>query len=184
MEFYFLILLVAILIFALTSGFPVAFALPGSAVITIALAAFFGWIIEGNPDAYFHLGGPNQWLSAGVTNYRSLYWEVERDTLIAIPLFVFMGIMLQRSKIAEDLLVAMAQLFGPIPGGLGISVVFVVAASSAPTKTTEIPRPPGMGPNSCAIATRRSSAIFERCNMMPMNTNSGIAISVSLSTSQ
>ncbi len=133
MEFYFLILLVAILIFALTSGFPVAFALPGSAVITIALAAFFGWIIEGNPDAYFHLGGPNQWLSAGVTNYRSLYWEVERDTLIAIPLFVFMGIMLQRSKIAEDLLVAMAQLFGPIPGGLGISVVFVGALLAATT---------------------------------------------------
>ena len=42
--------------------------------------------------------------------------EVERDTLIAIPLFIFMGIMLQRSKIAEDLLITMAQLFGPVPG--------------------------------------------------------------------
>ena len=39
-----------------------------------------------------------------MTNFRSLYWDVERDTLIAIPLFVFMGIMLERSKIAEDLL--------------------------------------------------------------------------------
>ena len=47
------------------------------------------------------------------------YWEVERDTLIAIPLFIFMGIMLQRSKIAEDLLVTMAQLFGPVPEGFG-----------------------------------------------------------------
>ena len=47
-------------------------------------------------------------------NFRGVYWEVERDTLIAIPLFVFMGIMLQRSKIAEDLLLTMAQLFGPI----------------------------------------------------------------------
>ena len=56
-----------------------------------------------------------------------------RDTLIAIPLFIFMGIMLQRSKIAEDLLVAMAQLFGPIPGGLGISVVFVGALLAATT---------------------------------------------------
>jgi tripartite ATP-independent transporter DctM subunit len=132
-ELYFLVLLVAIMIFALTSGYPVAFALPGSAIATVAIAAFCGWIFEGNVDAYFVLGGPNQWLSAGVTNYRSLYWEVERDTLIAIPLFIFMGIMLQRSRIAEDLLVAMAQLFGPIPGGLGISVVFVGALLAATT---------------------------------------------------
>ena len=68
-----------------------------------------------------------------MTNFRGVYWEVERDTLIAIPLFVFMGIMLQRSKIAEDLLVAMAQLFGPVPGGLGISVVFVGALLAATT---------------------------------------------------
>jgi tripartite ATP-independent transporter DctM subunit len=133
MELYFLILLVAIMVFALTSGFPVAFSLPGAAIATIAIAAFCGWIFEGNTDAYFVLGGPNQWLSAGVTNYRSLYWDVERDTLIAIPLFIFMGIMLQRSKIAEDLLVAMAQLFGPIPGGLGISVIFVGALLAATT---------------------------------------------------
>ena len=133
MELYFLVLLVAIMVFALTSGFPVAFSLPGAAIATIAIAAFCGWIFEGNTDAYFVLGVPNQWLSAGVTNYRSLYWDVERDTLIAIPLFIFMGIMLQRSKIAEDLLVAMAQLFGPIPGGLGISVIFVGALLAATT---------------------------------------------------
>ena len=133
MELYFLVLLVALMVFALTSGFPVAFALPGSAVLSIAIAALCGWIFEGNTDAYFALGGPNQWLSAGVTNYRSLYWVAERDTLIAIPLFIFMGIMLQRSRIAEDLLVAMAQLFGPIPGGLGISVVFVGALLAATT---------------------------------------------------
>ena len=133
MELYFLVLLIALMVFALTAGFPVAFALPGSAVLSIAIAALCGWLFEGNTDAYFALGGPNQWLSAGVTNYRSLYWVVERDTLIAIPLFIFMGIMLQRSRIAEDLLVAMAQLFGPIPGGLGISVVFVGALLAATT---------------------------------------------------
>jgi len=133
LELYFLVLLIAIMVFALTSGYPVAFSLPGSAIATIAIAAFCGWVFEGNVDAYFVLGGPNEWLSAGVTNYRSLYWEVERDTLIAIPLFIFMGIMLQRSRIAEDLLVAMAQLFGPIPGGLGISVVFVGALLAATT---------------------------------------------------
>jgi TRAP-type mannitol/chloroaromatic compound transport system permease large subunit len=133
METYFLILLVVTMAFALISGFPVAFALPGSAILTITLAALSGFVFEGDTDAYFALGGPNQWLSAGVTNFRSLYWNVERDTLIAIPLFVFMGIMLQRSKIAEDLLVAMAQLFGPVPGGLGISVVFVGALLAATT---------------------------------------------------
>ncbi len=133
MELYFLILLVLIMVFALTSGFPVAYSLPGSAIITITIASVCGYLFEGNTDAYFVLGGPNQWLSAGVTNFRSLYWVVERDTLIAIPLFIFMGIMLQRSKIAEDLLVAMAQLFGPIPGGLGISVVFVGALLAATT---------------------------------------------------
>ncbi len=133
MELVFLAILILLMVGALTSGFPVAFALPGSAILSIALAAFCGWLIEGNPSAYFAQDGPDQWLSAGVTNFRSLYWEVERDTLIAIPLFVFMGIMLQRSKIAEDLLVAMAQLFGPIPGGLGISVVFVGALLAATT---------------------------------------------------
>ena len=133
MELYFLALLILIMAFALISGFPVAFSLPGSAILTITLAAVCGFLFEGDTDAYFVLGGPNQWLSAGVTNFRSLYWNVERDTLIAIPLFVFMGIMLQRSKIAEDLLVAMAQLFGPVPGGLGISVVFVGALLAATT---------------------------------------------------
>lgn len=133
MEVYFLVLLVALMVIALSSGYPVAFALPGSAILTIALAAICGYLFAGDTDAFFSHGGPNQWLSAGVTNFRSLYWVVERDTLIAIPLFVFMGIMLQRSKIAEDLLVAMAQLFGPVPGGLGISVVFVGALLAATT---------------------------------------------------
>ncbi len=133
MEIYFLLLLIIIMATALGSGYPVAFALPGAAIITIGLAAVTGYIFAGSPDAYFHSGGPQQWLSAGVTNLRGVYWEVERDTLIAIPLFIFMGIMLQRSKIAEDLLVTMAQLFGPVPGGLGISVVFVGALLAATT---------------------------------------------------
>lgn len=133
MELFFLIVLIVIMATALGSGFPVAFALPGSAIITIVLAAVSGYFFVGNPDAYFHSGGPSQWLTAGVTNLRGVYWEVERDTLIAIPLFIFMGIMLQRSKIAEDLLVTMARLFGPVPGGLGISVVFVGALLAATT---------------------------------------------------
>lgn len=133
MELFFLALLVCLMIGALISGFPVAFALPGSAIIAISFAALCGWLFAGDTSAYFADGGPVQWLTAGVTNFRSIYWEVERDTLIAIPLFIFMGIMLQRSRIAEDLLVAMAQLFGPVPGGLGISVVLVGALLAATT---------------------------------------------------
>ncbi|MDH3231468.1 MAG: TRAP transporter large permease subunit [Alphaproteobacteria bacterium] len=133
MELVFLLLLIVLMIWALGSGFPVAFSLPGSAILAIGAAAFFGWLFAGDTSAYFAQGGPWQWLTAGVTNFRGIYWEAERDTLIAIPLFVFMGIMLQRSKIAEDLLVTMAQLFGPMPGGLGISVVFVGALLAATT---------------------------------------------------
>ena len=133
MELVFLAVLILLMVFALMSGFPVGFALPGSAILSIGAAALFGWLFADDPSAYFAHGGPIEWLSAGVTNFRSLYWVVERDTLIAVPLFVFMGIMLQKSRIAEDLLVAMARMFGPIPGGLGISVVFVGALLAATT---------------------------------------------------
>ena len=109
MELVFLLILIVLMITALIAGFPVAFALPGSAILAIGLAALCGHLFAGDVSAYFAQDGPIQWLSAGVTNFRSLYWSVERDTLIAIPFFIFMGIMLQRSKIAEDLLVAMAR---------------------------------------------------------------------------
>ena len=133
MELLFLALLIGLMGYALGSGYPVAFALPGSAIISIGAAAVCGYLFAGDVDAYFAQGSAWQWLSAGVTNFRGVYWEVERDTLIAIPLFIFMGIMLQRSKLAEDLLITMAQLFGPVPGGLGISVVFVGALLAATT---------------------------------------------------
>jgi len=133
MELFFLFVLLVLMAVALGSGYPVAFALPGSAIATVLLAAIAGYLFAGHTDAFFAHGGPAQWLSAGVTNLRGVYWEPERDTLIAIPLFIFMGIMLQRSKIAEELLLTMAQLFGPIPGGLGISVIFVGALLAATT---------------------------------------------------
>ena len=133
MELFFLFLLIFLMAFALASGYPLAFALPGSAIISILLAGLAGYLFEGNANEYFVSDGPFQWLNAGITNFRGVYWEVERDTLIAIPLFIFMGIMLQKSKIAEDLLISMGQLFGPVPGGLGISVIFVGALLAATT---------------------------------------------------
>ncbi len=133
MELVFLALLFLVMMVTLGLGFPVAFALPGAAILTIGLAAGTGWLFLGNPNAFFGSGLAIDWLTAGVTNFRGTYWEADRDTLIAIPLFVFMGIMLQRSKIAEELLVTMARLFGSLPGGLGISVVVVGALLAATT---------------------------------------------------
>ena len=133
MELYFLFLLFILMMFALGMGFPVAFALPGSAILSIILAAITGSILFDDVGAFFSQDGPAEWLSAGVMNFRFVFYDFERDTLIAIPLFIFMGIMLQRSRIAEDLLMTMAGLFGPVPGGLGISVVFVGALLAATT---------------------------------------------------
>ncbi|MGB2020914.1 MAG: TRAP transporter large permease subunit [Candidatus Puniceispirillaceae bacterium] len=133
MELYFLFLLFVLMMAALGMGFPVAFALPGSAILSIGLAALFGWVFFDDVKIFFSQDGPTEWLSAGVMNFRAIFYDFERDTLIAIPLFIFMGIMLQRSRIAEDLLMTMAGLFGPVPGGLGISVVFVGALLAATT---------------------------------------------------
>ncbi|HPD92078.1 MAG: TRAP transporter large permease subunit [Rhodobacter sp.] len=133
MELVFLCILVLMMMVALGVGFPVAFALPGAALVTIGLAAASGLAFAGDSTAYFGTGSATEWMTAGVTNFRGVYWEANRDTLIAIPLFVFMGIMLQRSRIAEELLVTMAKLFGRLPGGLGISVVLVGALLAATT---------------------------------------------------
>ncbi|MEL6872461.1 MAG: hypothetical protein AAFO62_06650, partial [Pseudomonadota bacterium] len=81
MELFFLAILILVMALALASGFPVAFALPGAAITTIGLAAASGALFAGDASAYFAQGGPIDWLTAGVTNFRGVYWEVERDTL-------------------------------------------------------------------------------------------------------
>lgn len=133
MEVLFIFILVLIMMTALGTGFPVGFALPGAGVVAIAIAALLGFVFEGNTHAYFANEGPTQWINVGITNFRGAYWETNRDTLIAIPLFIYMGLVLQRSRIAEDLLNTMGQLFGSIPGGLGISVVLVGGLLAATT---------------------------------------------------
>ena len=88
----------------------VAFSLPG--VYYFYRCLDFRMLFEGNFGHIFTaVDLMNGFL---LCNLRFVYWDVERDTLIAIPLFIFMGIMLQKSKIAEDLLVTMANLFGPV----------------------------------------------------------------------
>src|SRR5207248_9339177 len=54
-----------------------------------------------------------------------IYGIMTNEVLLAIPLFIFMGVMLERSRIAEDLLETMGRLFGRLPGGLGLSVIVV-----------------------------------------------------------
>ena len=54
-----------------------------------------------------------------------IFGVMSNDVLLAIPLFIFMGVMLERSRIAEDLLETMGRLFGTLPGGLGFSVIVV-----------------------------------------------------------
>ena len=69
MEYLFLLTLFILMAFALASGYPVAFALPGSAIITIAMAGLFGFIFEQDTSAFFVQGGPLNWLTAGLTYF-------------------------------------------------------------------------------------------------------------------
>jgi len=101
----------------LVFGFPVAFTLAG---VGIAFAAL-GSAIDAFP-----------WPMISSANGRILDLLVN-ETLLAVPLFVFMGVALERSKIAEELLTTMGQLFGSVRGGLGISVILVGALLAAST---------------------------------------------------
>ncbi|MFM7346718.1 MAG: TRAP transporter large permease subunit [Tagaea sp.] len=99
------------------TGVPVVFILTGCAVVFGA----FGWLL-GTFDPFL-LGALAQRIFGTMTS----------EVLIAIPLFVFMGIMLEKSKIAEELLEAMGRLFGSVRGGLAISVSLVGALLAAST---------------------------------------------------
>jgi tripartite ATP-independent transporter DctM subunit len=101
----------------LLSGYPVAFALGGTALAFALLGH-----VTGSFDDAFLTALPNR-----------LYGIMTNVTLVAVPLFVFMGVMLERSKVADQLLDTMALLFGPMRGGLGISVTLVGMLLAAST---------------------------------------------------
>lgn len=111
------LLMFAALIGGILLGYPVSFTIAGVATFFAGL----GWAL-GVFDITL-MGALGQRLFGLLTN----------DVLIAIPLFVFMGVILERSRIAEDLLETMARLFGSIRGGLGVSVVLVGALLAAST---------------------------------------------------
>ncbi|MHA1128140.1 MAG: TRAP transporter large permease subunit, partial [Alphaproteobacteria bacterium] len=167
-----LIIVFASLFAGIMSGFPVAFAISGAAILSFGILAVLDstgvlvkQVIDTRSDGYVQL------LSEGVRAYdisrfrypdlemyseplfvqgweyavnRNLSFIVNRmnervmagpsiETLLAVAMFVLMGITLERSKIANDLLTTMAKVFGPLPGGLAVSVVVVGAFLAAST---------------------------------------------------
>ena len=111
------LLMFASLCLLILTGVPVVFLLTGTAIVFGALGIAFG---------VFDL-----FLLAALA--QRIFGTMTTETLVAIPLFVFMGIMLERSRIAEDLLEAMGRLFGTVRGGLAISVSVVGALLATST---------------------------------------------------
>ncbi|EKF18207.1 TRAP transporter large permease [Nitratireductor pacificus] len=98
-------------------GFPVAFTLAG---VSLMFGAVGMWLGVFDPSNFGSLA--NRYIGY-MTN----------EVLVAVPLFIFMGVMLERSKIAEQLLLTMGKLFGNLRGGLGMSVIVVGALLAAST---------------------------------------------------
>ncbi len=105
------------LVVFLLSGFPIAFALAANGLLFAFIGIELGLL-------------PPELLQALPSR---LFGIIENDTLLAIPFFTFMGLILERSGMAEDLLDTIGQLFGPIRGGLAYAVIFVGALLAATT---------------------------------------------------
>jgi tripartite ATP-independent transporter DctM subunit len=102
---------------ALMAGYPVAFTLAGVALLFAGVGT-----MSGHFDPVFLEAFPNR-----------IFGIMTNETLIAVPVFVFMGVMLERSKLADQLLQSLAQMMRVMPGGLGIAVVIVGAMMAAST---------------------------------------------------
>jgi tripartite ATP-independent transporter DctM subunit len=111
------VLMVAGVVVALMAGYPVALTLAG---VSLGFAVFG------------HALGAMNFAIIGALPQR-IFGIMTNDVLLAIPMFIFMGVMLERSRIAEDLLERMGRLFGRLRGGLGYSVVMVGALLAAST---------------------------------------------------
>ena len=98
-------------------GFPVAFTLAGVSLLFALVGWSFGVF---DPSNFGSL--PNRYIGF-----------MSNEVLVAVPLFIFMGVMLEKSGIAEQLLLTMSKLFGNVRGGLGLSVVLVGAMLAAST---------------------------------------------------
>ncbi|MDH3273085.1 MAG: TRAP transporter large permease subunit [Gammaproteobacteria bacterium] len=116
MEWIALLLFLSVVI-VLLAGFPVAFTLGGTALLFAGIGVLTGDF--------------NQALLSGLPN--RIFGIMNNETLIAVPLFVFMGVTLERARIAEELLETLSGLFGSLRGGLGISVTVVGMLLAAST---------------------------------------------------
>jgi tripartite ATP-independent transporter DctM subunit len=114
---YMSLYLFAVVFILLLSGYPVAFTLAGTALIFTVIGEMTGTF-----DPAFLEALPNR-----------LYGIMGNQILMAVPLFVFMGVMLERSRIADELLTTMSRLFGSLRGGLAISVILVGMLLAAST---------------------------------------------------
>src|SRR5574343_1401495 len=110
------IMFIGLIVFLL-SGYPVAFALAANGLIFALLGIGMGMFTTDFLQAL-----PNR-----------VFGIMANDTLLAIPFFTFMGLILERSGMAEDLLDTIGQLFGPVRGGLAFAVIFVGAMLAATT---------------------------------------------------
>jgi tripartite ATP-independent transporter DctM subunit len=110
-------LMFAVVVGVLLLGFPVAFTLGGTALIFAAIGVLTGVF--------------NEALLTGLPN--RIFGIMSNETLVAVPLFVFMGVTLERARIADELLDTLSALFGGLRGGLGISVTLVGMLLAAST---------------------------------------------------
>ncbi|MEL7185171.1 MAG: TRAP transporter large permease subunit [Pseudomonadota bacterium] len=110
-------LLFVSVVLILLAGFPVAFTLGGTALL-FAVFGIFGGVF-------------NEALLSGLPN--RIFGIMTNETLVAVPLFVFMGVTLERARIAEELLETLSALFGTLRGGLGVSVTLVGMLLAAST---------------------------------------------------
>jgi tripartite ATP-independent transporter DctM subunit len=111
------LLLFAAVALALMSGFPVAFTLAGVGLLMAGIG-----ILSGTFDPVFLEAFPNR-----------VFGIMSNETLIAVPVFVFMGVMLERSQMAAQLLRSLASVMHRVPGGLGLAVMLVGVLMAAST---------------------------------------------------
>jgi TRAP-type mannitol/chloroaromatic compound transport system permease large subunit len=114
----------ASLVFFLLIGYPVAFSLAANGLLFFAIGVWLAPYSENTITLDWPLL---------FTMPQRLWGVISSDTLLAIPFFTFMGIVLERSGMAEDLLETVGQLFGPVRGGLAYAVVLVGALLAATT---------------------------------------------------
>ena len=111
------LLMFGVICLVLLAGFPVAFSLAGTALIFAGIG-----IISGTFDSSLLGTIPNR-----------LFGDMTNTNLVAVPLFIFMGILFEKSNLAEDLLSNMADVLGGFRGSLAVSVIIVGAMIAAST---------------------------------------------------